>query len=441
MIPTVEEVCTKNIVTIEIDRTLEDAIQLMKQSNIRSVVIIGSKYYILTVNDTIKYKINNISLDTKLSNLTLPEIKKIDAKINLLEIINQEEIEYEYMVVTLKNKILGIVSQTDIINNIDPQVLIQKQSVGNLILQYTAITIYENESTFSAISIMQDKNIDSILIIDEIGNAIGIFTTKDFLNILSAHKDLKLPIKEYMSAPIQTVSSDMKIFDAIKFIQDKHFKRIIVIDEHKQISGIITQSELLRILNNKWLELIKQKGTELSKINQKLLAKTASLEEKASKDFLTKLYNRRKFDALIEYEIKQIKRYQDNHLSLIVIDIDGFKYINDTYGHDIGDIIIKEIAKIIKISIRESDSACRWGGEEFAISLSHTALDDACIVAEKIRVTIESNKFINDLRITCSLGVSQLHSDDTYTELFKRADEALYKAKNQGKNKVEIEHI
>ena len=208
-----------------------------------------------------------------------------------------------------------------------------------------------------------------------------------------------------------------------------------------KLKGVITQSELLRLVNNKWMEIIKQKGDELSKINQKLLEKTVSLEEKASTDFLTKLYNRRKFDDIMEYEVNQVKRYKDRDLCVLLLDIDGFKYINDTYGHDIGDKILQDIARILKISSRQSDVVCRWGGEEFAIALSETNLENALIVSEKIRITIEHHTFTNDLRLTCSFGISQYHTNDTYSSLFKRADEALYKAKNTGKNKVVIEHL
>ena len=198
MLPTVEEICTKEIVSIGINHTIEEAVKAMSRADVRSILIISNscqEYFILTANDTIVYKINNIPLDTKLCDLTLKEAKKIDSKTNILEIINQDNETYEYMVVVFENRLIGIISQTDIINNIDPQILMQKQSIGNLILQYTAMTIYENESTLNAIEIMQTKHIDSILVVDEKQTPIGIFTTKDFLTVISTNANLKLPIK------------------------------------------------------------------------------------------------------------------------------------------------------------------------------------------------------------------------------------------------------
>ncbi len=207
------------------------------------------------------------------------------------------------------------------------------------------------------------------------------------------------------------------------------------------ISGLITQSEILRVINNKWMEMIKERGNELSKLNEKLIEKATTLEEKASKDYLTTLFNRRKFNTLIQYEISQIKRNKHRNLSILIIDLDNFKFINDTYGHDIGDDILVEFSKILKLSCRESDIVCRWGGEEFALALPETTLDNGMVVAEKIRQSIESHIFPHELKLTCSLGLAQFHSNDTYTDFFKRADEALYCAKNSGKNRVEIERI
>lgn len=444
MMPTVEDICVKEVVTAGFDSTVEEAVKQMAKSNVRSVIINDTdaqEYYIFTTSDAIEYKIRNLSLQTKLKDVILQRAQKVDAKVNVLEIIDQDEINNEYLVVVHENKIMGILSQSDIINNIDPKILMQRQTIGNLLLQYTPVSVYKDEAAINTIKLMKYKHIDAVIIIDDNHKPAGIFTTKDFLNIMDKDLDLNVPIHKYMTSPLLTVPDTIKIYEALEFIKEKHFKRIVVTNEDGEISGVITQSELLRIVNNKWLEIIKEKGQKLSKDNETLLKKAENLEKKASTDFLTQLNNRRKFNSLIEYEITQIKRYNDRDLSIIVFDIDGFKYINDNFGHDTGDKILQTIAKITKISIRNSDIACRWGGEEFAIALSETNIEDAILVAEKLRATIENHIFAEELRITCSFGISQYHSDDTYHSLFKRADEALYRAKNTGKNKVVIEHI
>jgi len=444
MMPTVSDICTKDVVSIEITETISSAIVKMKINNVRSILIIDSKnndYFILTTNDAIEFKLNNLSLETKLYNITLNKIHKVDANVSVLEIINQEHITTEYIIILDKDEIVGILSQTDIINNIDPQILLKKQSLSNVILQYTVQTVYQDEATINAIKIMKSKDVDSVIIVNNKNEPLGIFTTKDFLTIMHDNSDLNQPIKRYMSSPIQTLPSSVKIYEALEFIRVKHFKRIVVTNETGKITGLITQAELLRIINNKWIELIKDRGAELSKINKKLMEKATLLEDTASKDFLTKLFNRRKFDSLLKYEIEQIKRYKHASLCVVLLDIDNFKSVNDNYGHDVGDEILKAIANIIQISSRSSDVPSRWGGEEFALSLSHTSIDDALLVAQKIRVTIEDYIFTQDLRITCSFGISQFRTTDTPDTLFKRADLALYEAKNTGKNKVVLERL
>ena len=444
MTPTAAEICIKEIVTTSINSTLETAVKKMTESNVRSIVILNENcadYYILTAEDAIEYKLQSISLQTKLIDIVLKRVKTIDAKVNIFELLSYTNETTDYLVVIQENRLIGILSQTDIINNIDPQILIEKQSIGNLILQYSAITVFINEATINAIKLMKYKHVDAVIVIDCDHKPAGIFTTKDFLNIIKQDADLNKPVKTYMSSPLLTVSEETKISEVLDFIKEKHFKRVVVTDQEGLISGLITQNEILRIINNKWIELIKERGHELSKMNEKLVQRATSLEEKASQDYLTKLYNRRKFNALITYEITQLKRYDNRNLCIIMLDLDGFKDINDTYGHDIGDEILIKTANIIQVSCRNSDIICRWGGEEFAIALSETAIDQAMIVAEKIRTSIEDHIFVNNLKITCSLGVSQYRTTDSYANLFKRADEALYKAKNSGKNRTEIEQI
>jgi len=442
--PTVSDICTKELVSIKISASIWDAVKLMKDKNIRSLLVIGTnpkEYYILTSNDAIECKIKNISLDTPLSKITLQDVHTVDADVDILEIVNYDEIKYEYLIVVSQNKIIGILSQTDIINNIDPQILFQKQTISNIILQYSVQTIYEDEATINAINIMKSKKLDSIVIVDKKNKPKGIFTTKDFLTVFSNQVNLNLPVKSYMSSPLETVSSNIKIFEALEYIKIKHFKRIVITNDDNEITGVITQSELLRLINNKWMELIRNRGTELSKMNKRLIEKSTILEKNAATDFLTQLHNRRKFDTLILYEIEQIKRYKHADLSIILLDIDNFKTVNDTYGHDMGDSVLRDLAKILKTSSRESDICSRWGGEEFALSLSHTNIEEALLVAQKIRILIENYNFEKNLKITCSFGVAQYKITDTYESLFKRVDKALYEAKNTGKNKVTREQF
>lgn len=161
------------------------------------------------------------------------------------------------------------------------------------------------------------------------------------------------------------------------------------------------------------------------------------LEKFASIDKLTGIYNRRMLDSFLQKEIEVSKRHKDN-LSLIIIDIDFFKLVNDTYGHLVGDNVLKQLSKIISQNIRISDIFGRYGGEEFLIICTKTSENNAFILAEKLRKEIENFKFDRVGYKTISLGISSLTNNDDIELLFKKADEALYKAKNSGRNKTVI---
>jgi diguanylate cyclase (GGDEF)-like protein len=160
------------------------------------------------------------------------------------------------------------------------------------------------------------------------------------------------------------------------------------------------------------------------------------LEELTNKDPLTGAYNRRYF-----YDISQkliaISKREHKPLSLAIIDIDNFKNINDTYGHDIGDEVIKALVNSINESIRESDILVRFGGEEFIILLPNISIEQTSIVMEKVRNNVQQLKLQGStISFTISGGVSEYIDTDTIDTIVKRADENLYKAKKSGKNKI-----
>ena len=165
------------------------------------------------------------------------------------------------------------------------------------------------------------------------------------------------------------------------------------------------------------------------------ITNTKKLEYISTHDTLTNLYNRAYFNDTIETKIKTAKRY-GNEFSLILLDIDHFKKVNDTYGHNIGDEVLIQIAKILKNNIREDDMIARWGGEEFVILLSQTNLDGTYKLAEKLRVIIENSSIINEQKITASFGIGNYNKKQTKTEFFEKVDNSLYKAKNNGRNCV-----
>ena len=169
----------------------------------------------------------------------------------------------------------------------------------------------------------------------------------------------------------------------------------------------------------------------------------ANSEQKARRDPLTGILNRYGFDQLLR-RLQQRHRFEHMPMSLIMADIDYFKRVNDRYGHLIGDQVLALVAQTIYNNVRPTDHCARYGGEEFAIILPNTELSEAAQIAERVRVavsaaTLEQHEQADEFewpQVTISLGVAQISADDTLTSLVDNADQALYRAKRLGRNRV-----
>jgi len=166
-----------------------------------------------------------------------------------------------------------------------------------------------------------------------------------------------------------------------------------------------------------------------------IITQSKKYEIKATYDVLTNIYNRNKFNECIEEQYNLFSRY-GGELSFAIFDIDFFKQVNDVHGHVVGDETLITFAQTIDSNIRNTDVFARWGGEEFTLLLPCTKIEDAIFVANNLRKIIEDLDFKTIGRKTCSIGVTQFKKGDTIDSVLVRADEALYKAKETGRNNV-----
>jgi len=163
-----------------------------------------------------------------------------------------------------------------------------------------------------------------------------------------------------------------------------------------------------------------------------------ALQLAATTDRLTGIYNRYKFEDTLKAEMERGKRYR-TPLSLLMFDLDHFKNVNDSHGHLVGDEVLKAVAEIVRGRIRKSDCLCRWGGEEFCILGPQTPGDQAVKAMLKVSRLVAEHRFAAGVRMTISAGLAVLRTDDTVESFIKRADDALYRAKANGRNRIEIE--
>lgn len=180
-----------------------------------------------------------------------------------------------------------------------------------------------------------------------------------------------------------------------------------------------------------------QSNQQFRRAKEEMLLEIGQLDELASTDRLTGVWNRRHFEELVGGEIKRLKRY-DYALSMLMVDIDHFKVINDNHGHNVGDQVLVTLTTLLRSSLRAPDTLTRWGGEEFIILCPSTPLVTAVVLAERLRAQVSQSDFETVGRVTVSIGVSQCLTEEEWPQWLDRADAALYRAKRNGRNQVQF---
>jgi len=172
---------------------------------------------------------------------------------------------------------------------------------------------------------------------------------------------------------------------------------------------------------------------ELRDTNNQLLQLKQELEHLAGTDPLTGAYNRRTFHEVLSKAISNAMRH-DHHFALLMIDVDHFKQVNDTFGHHAGDDVLRGLCDLLATSVRSSDQLFRVGGEEFCLLVTVTDEEDALKLAEKLQLAVASHRFARVGNITASFGIAHFMGSDTQESIYARADEAMYEAKRRGRN-------
>jgi len=227
---------------------------------------------------------------------------------------------------------------------------------------------------------------------------------------------------------------------------DKKIYTLPLKSEGKDV-GVLAAKSTSETITEKDIEYLSQLAVQIATtINRANVY--AEILKHATLDALTGFYNRRQLEDRIKQEVSNAKR-QKAPLCGIMTDIDFFKSVNDTYGHAAGDLVLKVIAKVIRSQLREYDIAGRYGGEEFSLLLPFTKIDEAKMVAERLRQTVENTVIdiskvnpesdVKTIKITLSLGIYEMKENDNDEDLLKKADKALYQAKNTGRNKVVVQ--
>ena len=438
--PSIGKLTITDVITISIRATYAEAVETIQKYGYPRIIVIGDDgFSAFGIHDILRIDREQPLAESgglTLGQFELTPLPTVERETNILDVFDLLNFDVDdIIVINPDGSMYGLVTYFDIISSIDPDALMDDFQISDLIkTNKRSRWIEENETTQMILDEMAQNHHHSAMIVKE-HKPIGIITTRDIIKLLEQKSDLTLPIKHYISHPVMTIHYKSTINEALRFIKDKHFKRIVTVDDDGKLVSVITRKELIVTIYTHWVKLMKDYYKELNRVNYLLEAKKKKFEKIAMTDPLTGLYNRIKFTELFLSEYN-IMMQRNNSMSLILIDLDNFKEINDTYGHNTGDRVLKQVSKIFLDIIRNVDIVCRWGGEEFVVLLPTANPEQAAKIAEKIRFTLDDYHSEEMLHITASFGVTSVREEDTLDEVINRADQALYNAKNAGRNCV-----
>ncbi|MEI7842885.1 MAG: diguanylate cyclase [Gallionellaceae bacterium] len=434
--PKAGEIAHHGVVQAPEDASIEEAVMLMESNNLSDVIYsIGPVHAIFTVEDLMKYRHQGRDMSASLNTLThlqLTYVSEDDNILNLLPLFDDGHCRY-LGVKNAAGDLDGIISYTDVLASVDPAVMMEHKTLADVIGKSRVEMISAFTKTQTVLE--QLIYVEDAILIAENGLLVGIITAKDVIRMIRDSVDMSLPIRSYMTQPVKTISQRATIKTAIEHLKENHYKRAIVVDDHNDVIGRITQRELISITYGRWAELMKLHAHELGELVQVLESKNLKLQQESVTDPLTGAGNRRLLNQTIEAEIGRFYRHEMSAFSILLLDIDFFKKINDAFGHPFGDEVLKTLSSRIKRLLRTSDVFARWGGEEFAVLLPTADLKAANILAERIRAEIADNP-ISEHHVTVSIGVAEYQRGESQEALLQRVDIALYEAKNSGRNKV-----
>lgn len=450
---------------IERFHDIKSTINLQKLVNDVSFRLEIFEFRYLEPDGTIRNSMFKEEIGESLSSKSFNETIKGKRKLNtfFFEIRDFVEVMSIYYPIYLGDKLVGIIDlavdiseynlqngSQDNFSILRRQVDIQNllKSMDGSITNSLAILEKTNINDFLNAYIKSAKNIVEISIIDPQEN---IYASSDGMLVSTKLKNRELPDSSMIE--IDGKLRYRTIIDSHEHENHEKMKLMLLIDattylDHENrlfttatVTAVIALLFALFTSRLIYFSAIEQSRSEKERLEHLVKMRTREIELLSQTDSLTGLWNRRHLEETLESEFKRAKRYS-NELSIMIIDLDHFKNINDTYGHMAGDEVLREISARIKKCQRETDFIGRYGGEEIVVILPETDLHTASKVAETIRKTIEKEpvEFEDEIiNVTTSIGISSLRNEhENYATLFSEADEALYNAKKLGRNRVEV---
>lgn len=375
----------------------------------------------------------------------------------LKKVIKKNENNILYIPITQSGKLAGMVkftlgeiSSAFLKRNIMVSLKIAVSMVAQVLLNFqlqdkmnTNVNFYQSMKNIAKVI---ESQYEVAYIMPVIGEILDRFAPEHLVYIFQFEEEenkLLWPTK-YSASRLDKFLEATRTTKKVVWSEDRHTIAFPIVTEDGAFGAIIADSVYCAMsekLKNYMEQLVYQSSVTLDKANT-----YAEILKNATTDALTGLYNRGQFDKRIRQEIATARRNK-TPLCCMMIDADFFKSVNDNYGHSVGDVILKGISRVIIEQIRENDTASRYGGEEFIVLLPFTSIEEAELVAQRVRQAIERTSFdISDFKIedkfsldiTISVGLGLYNPDEEAEEFCERVDKALYQAKHDGRNCVRV---
>jgi diguanylate cyclase (GGDEF)-like protein len=436
--PKVSDIAHMGVVVASGEITIAEAVDLMGHNQLSNIIYENEQGHgLFTVEDLLQFRRSNGDFSARLNQLAFQQLRYIRAEDDVLGVLSiLDEIQSRYLgVQDNTGRLCGIVSYADVLISVDPSFVIDRRTIGEFIHLGQAPIVSPTTKTEDVL--LQIAHAEDALLIGDKDGLAGILTAKDAIRIIRDESDTSAPVSRYMTTPVSTMDHNATVREALEYLQKNKFKRAIVVDKDNHLVGVVTQKDLISFAYGRWTELLKLHASQLSELVGKLEERNARLEHDSLTDTLTGIGNRRKINQAIEAEIGRYYRHKSSPFSIMFLDIDFFKKINDVHGHMAGDEILKFLCAEVDSELRVTDVLARWGGEEFLILLPATGINAAQGLAERIRKKI-ADTACSGIQFTISIGVGEYSSNESIDDLIQRVDSALYAAKDAGRNCVKL---
>jgi two-component system cell cycle response regulator len=346
---------------------------------------------------------------------------------------NPEQLaHYMHRIEQSGTRIADIVKKIQTIRYYETKPHLDKSSIINIDQKIALLSVEDSDNDYEMIrAIYDDFNQVELSRARNINEAIQILQQQQFDLILldyifpdgNGFDFLRRKAEEGIETPVVIITGQGDEMIASQFIKEGAYDYLT--------KDRLSEKSLSRSIMN---------ALEKARLKRDVKEAQNKMAEMSTRDELTGVYNRRYFMEALEREVSKAKRY-GNELVLCMLDLDHFKEVNDTYGHPAGDMVLREIGKMLKECVRQSDLICRYGGEEFAVILPSTQLEKARLVCERFRGIVKQHQFKYNsfqINITVSIGVTAFNHliPESFNDLIAKADEALYRAKAEGRNRV-----